>query len=296
MMKHFTIEPQNLPAGLYIVATPIGNLKDISLRALETLSSVDKILCEDTRVSQKLLAHYGITKPLEALHDHNEAEKAQKITNHITQGQSIALISDAGTPLISDPGFILVRMLKEQGLFVTHIPGASSIITALTLSSIPSDKFTFHGFLPTKSQARQDILRDIQQSYTTAIVLESPHRIMKTLQDICHIMGDDHDICLCRELTKKFEQCLHLPAKQLLDLAHKQNGFKGEIVLVIAPCTPQTYEADQMNLDAQILQALQHYRIKDVAHMLSEQTGLKKKDIYQRALELQSGNHHDESQ
>ncbi len=287
-MKHYSLEPHHLPPGLYIIATPIGNLKDISLRSLEILLSVDKILCEDTRVSQKLLIHYGISKPLEALHEHNEAKKVQAVTEDIKKGQSIALISDAGTPLISDPGFILVRTLQEQGLMVTHIPGASSMTTALVLSGIPSDKFMFYGFLPAKTQARQDILCDIRQSSITSIMFESPHRIMKTLQDIVDIMGGDHLVCLCRELTKKFEQCLHLPAKQLLDYG-KKHGFKGEIILVIAACTPQS-ENDHMDLDALIIQALNHYRIKDVAHMLSEQTGVKKKIIYQRALELQVRN------
>lgn len=292
-MNHFTLEEQDLSAGLYIVATPIGNLKDISLRALETLLSVDKILCEDTRVSQKLLAHYGISKPLEAFHDHNETQKAQKIADDIKDGQRLALISDAGTPLISDPGFILARTLQEQGLFVTHIPGSTSMVTALVLSGMPSDRFIFHGFLPSKSQARQDMLRNIQQSQTTAIVFESPHRILKSLQDVMDIMGEEHPVCLCRELTKKFEQCLHLSAKQLFDYGNQQGGFKGEIILVIAPCKPQQ-DHDQLDLDALIMQALKHYRIKDVAHMLAEQTGITKKIIYQRALELQTGESNDE--
>ncbi len=286
-MITITPEPQALEAGLYIIATPIGNLKDISIRALETLSSVDKILCEDTRVSHKLLSHFAISKPLEALHDHNELSKAEKIATDIRDGAKIALISDAGTPLISDPGFTLVRHLRQEQLMVTHIPGASSVTTALVLSAMPTDKFMFHGFLPAKSAARQDALRQIQQTQTTAIVLESPHRIIKSLEDIVLIMGGTQPISLCRELTKRFEECLYMPAQELLDKAIEQGGFRGEIILVLAPSIMDDDGNQEEDLDQQIIKALQHARIKDVAHMLSAQTGLPKKQIYQRALELQ---------
>ncbi len=273
----------SLNAGLYIVATPIGNLKDITINAIETLMSVDSILCEDTRVSKKLLSAYGIHKPLQALHDHNEEQKSQLILEQIQAGKSLALISDAGTPLISDPGYKLVHKLAEAGIFITHMPGASSLNTAMVLSALPTDRFMFVGFSPAKQGAKKQFLQDIKEQSVTTIILESPHRILDTLKEISHVFGANHPIALCRELTKRYEEVLRMPAGALYAYAKSQNGFKGEITLVIAPAdsNEQAHDIDKLLNDA-----LQIYRVKDAAHIVSEATGVAKKLLYQRALEL----------
>lgn len=280
-----SLSPVPLPAALYIIATPIGNLKDISLRALETLMSVDVILCEDTRVSQKLLNAYGISKKLMSLHEHNEQNRAAYILELISQGQSLALISDAGTPLISDPGYKLVQFLSAHHIPITHLPGASSINTAMVLSALPTDRFTFIGFAPAKSAARLSFLEDAKSLSTTIIMLESPHRILACLADICQVFGAQHPIALCRELTKKYEEVLRMNAQDLHAYAEKNQGFKGEITLVLAPFS-QDESLSNERLENLLREALKTYRIKDAAHIVAEQTGLSKKDIYNKALIL----------
>ncbi|MFV0430891.1 MAG: 16S rRNA (cytidine(1402)-2'-O)-methyltransferase [Alphaproteobacteria bacterium] len=278
------LEEKSLKAGLYIIATPIGNLKDISLNALEALMAVDIIFCEDTRVSKKLLSAYNIQKPLKALHDHNEEQKQEYIAELIASGQAVALISDAGTPLISDPGYKLVQHLTSQQLYVTHLPGPSSITTALVLSALPSDCFTFVGFIPAKKQAKQTFLQELKDKTETLIMLESPHRILDTLHEMSLILGANRQVSLCRELTKRYEEVLHMPLGELHEYAKAQDGFKGEITLVVAPAIVDN--EIEHDIDALLIKALETYRIKDAAHIVAEATGVSKKTLYQRALKI----------
>ena len=222
---------------LFIVSTPIGNLKDITLRALETLKGVDAVACEDTRQTGKLLAHYEIKKPLTALHDHNERFKTPELVNRLKGGQSIALVSDGGTPLISDPGWRLVHEAIAADVPVTWIPGASALLGALVLSGLPVDKFVFEGFLPPKSAARQRRLSFLKQEARTVILYESPHRLVKTLTDIRDILGDIEIAC-ARELTKLFEEVRREKVTQML--AHfEKHPPRGEFVLVFSAGTSQ---------------------------------------------------------
>ena len=219
---------------LFIVSTPIGNLQDITLRALETLKSVDVIACEDTRHTGKLLAHFEIKKALVGLHDHNERSKTPELINRLQGGESIALVSDGGTPLISDPGWRLAHDARAAGVAVTWIPGAAALLGALVLSGLPVDKFVFEGFLPPKSAARQRRLSFLKQEARTVILYESPHRLMKTLADIRDILGDIEIAC-ARELTKLFEEVRKEKVTQML--AHfKIHPPRGEFVIVLPPC------------------------------------------------------------
>ena len=216
---------------LFIVSTPIGNLKDITLRALETLTAVDAIACEDTRQTGKLLAHYEIKKPLTALHDHNERFKTPELVNRLTRGESIALVSDGGTPLVSDPGWRLVHEAIAAEVPVTWIPGATALIGGLVLSGLPTDKFVFEGFLPPKSAARRRRLEFLKQEARTLILYESPHRLLKTLRDIYEVFGDIHIAC-ARELTKLFEEVRRENVSAAL--AHfSKLPPRGEFVLVL---------------------------------------------------------------
>jgi len=220
---------------LFIVATPIGNLDDITFRAVEVLKSVDIVLAEDTRHSKKLLLHLDISKPIRAFHEHNEREKTKAIIDELHSGKSIALISDAGTPLISDPGYFLVAQAKKEGLRVVPIPGASALITALSASGLASDSFTFLGFLPSKKTARIKLLKTLLNQTKTSIFYESPKRILATLTDMYAIFGDSHEVCLAKELTKAFEtiQTDSIPnlIKYLnIDKSHQ----KGEFVILVS--------------------------------------------------------------
>ena len=219
---------------LFIVATPIGNLKDITLRALEVLKAVDYILCEDTRVTGKLLNRYEISKKLVPFNDFNEDKKAQAIINDLVSGQNIALVSDAGTPLISDPGYKLVRTCIHQGIAVETIPGPSSVIAALTISGLPPDKFTFVGYLPKKDSKRKKLLEDLKRSReivrSTIIAFESPFRLLKALEDIKEVFGDI-EITICRELTKMHEEVKQEKISESITYFSK-NIPKGELVLL----------------------------------------------------------------
>ena len=219
---------------LFIVATPIGNLKDITLRALEVLKAVDYILCEDTRVTGKLLNRYEISKKLVPFNDFNEDKKGQAVINDLVSGQNIALVSDAGTPLISDPGYKLVRACIHQGIAVETIPGPSSVIAALTISGLPPDKFTFVGYLPKKDVKRKKFLEDLKRSREvvrfTIIAFESPFRLLKTLEDIKGVYGDI-EIVVCRELTKMHEEVIRKSISEAF-LFFEKKSPRGEVVLV----------------------------------------------------------------
>ena len=216
---------------LYIVSTPIGNLKDITLRALETLKSVDLIAAEDTRHTKILLDHYEISKPLTSFFEHNEDRKTQDLIAQLKAGKNIALVSDAGTPGISDPGYPLIRAAQEEGIKIEVIPGVSAVITALTASGLPSHSFIFEGFLPVKSGARRKKLEGFKEEDRTVIFYESPHRVLKTLKDIVEVLDNPTVVC-ARELTKKFEEIRKGPAEELL-VYFTSHPPKGEFVLLI---------------------------------------------------------------
>ncbi len=225
--------PAEVPT-LYIVPTPIGNLGDITQRALEVLSNVDMIAAEDTRHTGKLLSHFNIQTKTFALHDHNEQQKAQVLVEKLLQGASIALVSDAGTPLISDPGYHLVSQCRHAGVKVVPLPGACAVITALSASGLPSDSFSFEGFLPPKSKGRKDKFLEIAKVERTCIFYESPHRITDSLQDMLDILGADRQVVLARELTKTFETIQSLPLGELIEWVNSDdNQQRGEMVLLV---------------------------------------------------------------
>jgi 16S rRNA (cytidine1402-2'-O)-methyltransferase len=221
-------------AGLYVVATPIGNLEDISYRAVRILSEVDLIAAEDTRHSRVLLTHYNISTTMLAFHEHNEAQVEGRILQRITEGGAIALISDAGTPLISDPGYRLVRAAREAGLPVYSVPGPSAITAALSVAGLPPDRFTFEGFLPTKATARKKKLQALCHETRTLVFFESSHRIGAAIADMTDIFGGQRLVAVCRELTKKFETVLRLPLAELnQQLLEDSNQSRGEFVVVV---------------------------------------------------------------
>lgn len=268
---------------LYIVATPIGNLQDITQRALETFTQVDLIAAEDTRHSGLLLNHYGIKKPFFALHDHNEQQKADLLVEKLQQGTNIALISDAGTPLISDPGFHLVRKCRQAGLKVVPLPGACAAITALCASGIASDRFCFEGFLPAKPKARKDKLQNIAEEDRTLIFYESTHRILDSLEDIETVLGADRYIVLAREITKTWETISGDTVTNLRQwLTEDPNRTKGEMVLIIEG-KPKTEENDSIN--PQAIKALtliaKELPLKKAAAIVAELYGYKKNALYQ---------------
>jgi 16S rRNA (cytidine1402-2'-O)-methyltransferase len=222
-----------LPPGLYIVATPIGNLEDITLRALRILKQADLIACEDTRQTQKLLNHYSITTRTISYHEHNEAGRAAELVEQLGQGTRIALVSDAGMPGISDPGFRIIKLAAERGISVVPIPGASALLLALAASGLPTDAFRFHGFLPPKAGQRKKTLEEIRSSSNTEIFYEAPHRLKETLADAVHVLGPARQICVARELTKIHEEFLRGSVGEVLQTLNSRGEIKGEITLLI---------------------------------------------------------------
>lgn len=276
----------DLTGILYIVATPIGNLQDITQRALDTFAQVDLIAAEDTRHSGLLLSHYGIKKPFFALHDHNEQEKAHILVEKLKQGSHIALISDAGTPLISDPGFHLVRQCREAGIRVVPLPGACAAITALCASGIASDRFCFEGFLPAKSKARKDKLENIAEEDRTLIFYESTHRILDTLEDMQSVLGEERYIVLAREITKTWETITGNTIKNLREwLLEDPSRTKGEMVLIVEG-KPKSDNNDEIS--PQAVKALEliaeELPLKKAAAIVAELYGYKKNALYQFGL------------
>ena len=276
----------DLSGILYIVATPIGNLQDITQRALNIFLQVDLIAAEDTRHSGLLLSHYGIKKPFFALHDHNEQEKAHVLVEKLKQGSNIALISDAGTPLISDPGFHLVRRCREAGIRVVPLPGACAAISALCASGIASDRFCFEGFLPAKSKARKDKLEDLAEEARTLIFYESTHRISDALADMQVVLGDDRYVVLARELSKTWETIVGDTLKNLRQwLAEDPNRTKGEMVLIVEGKAKSEGNDD---ISPQAVKALKliakELPLKKAAAIVAELYGYKKNALYQFGL------------
>ncbi len=273
-----------LPAGLYIVATPIGHLGDITLRAVVTLLNADTIACEDTRVSGGMLAKYGIKKPLLSYHDHNATTAGAKILAAIHKGEAVALISDAGMPLISDPGFQLVNECVAAGYAITVIPGASAALTALASSGMPTDQFHFAGFLPNKTTARQQAIAAIAQTTGTIIFYEAPQRLADSLADLAKILGETRQAAVARELTKMFEETRRGSLGALAEFYADQE-VKGEIVILIAPAA-ETVSHSAEDVETMLRDALKNQSLRDAVNAVSVLTGAKKSEVYDLALKL----------
>jgi len=277
-------EAPELPAGLHVVATPIGNLRDITIRALETLAAADVIYCEDTRTSAKLTAHFGIETPRKALHEHNERALAAAICEDIARGGRVALISDAGTPLLSDPGFPVVRAVREAGLPVFAAPGASALLAALAVAGLPTDAFGFHGFLPARAEGRKTALTALSDRRETLAFYESPRRLGHTLATMADIFGPDRIAVVALELTKKFERVSRGP---LGDLAAQFGAAeKGEAVILVAGATD--IAADPEEWHAALTEAMVDKPLRAAVDDITARFGLKRKDVYAAALALKA--------
>ena len=275
---------------LYIVATPLGNLGDISQRAITTLQHVDLIAAEDTRHSKKLLVHLGIDKPMIAFHEHNERDRAGEILNQLQAGRQIALISDAGTPLISDPGYHLVRQVHEAGIRVVPIPGPSAVITALCASGLATDHFSFEGFLPAKAVAREKTLDELVRETRTMVFYESPHRLLDTLKSMLQVFGPARRMTLARELTKTFETIRQDTIANLLSWVEgNPEQQKGESVLIVEGAQAQASRRVEVDGDKLLLILLSYMSVKDAAHHAAQLTGQSKNELYQRALAIKQG-------
>ncbi|HEX8417583.1 MAG TPA: 16S rRNA (cytidine(1402)-2'-O)-methyltransferase [Methylobacterium sp.] len=280
-------EAEPLEPGLHVVATPIGNLRDVTFRALATLAAADAVLAEDTRVTRTLLMHYGITTPLVAYHEHSNAAVRERMVARMQAGQALALVSDAGTPLVSDPGFKLVQAAIEAGIAITPIPGPSAVMTAIVAAGLPTDRFFFEGFLPQKAGARRNRLAALAGVPGTLVVFESPHRLIEMLADAAAILGPARPAAVARELTKLFETIRRGTLGTLAETFAEEGAPKGEIVVVIgtAPDEEAPGEHDA-GLDAAIVAALARHSIKDAAALVADETGQPRRVVYARALAL----------
>jgi 16S rRNA (cytidine1402-2'-O)-methyltransferase len=276
-----------LPAGLYVVATPIGNLSDISIRALDTLAAADLVACEDTRVTRKLLTRYGIKARIVSYHEHSGPRDHRRLLDTLREGRSIALASDAGTPLISDPGALLVADAIEAGFAVVPIPGPSSVMAALSAAGVAADAVLFLGFLPAKSGARMKRLTEVAPVQATLVLFESPNRIAALLADATAAFGGERSAVVCRELTKLHET---FDRGSLQELAgrYQDTATKGEIVLVVAP-PGEAKQPPMENTDALLLEALRSMSVKEAAAAVADATGMPRRALYQRALKLKGG-------
>ncbi len=288
-------------AGIYIVATPIGNLGDLTLRARDLLSRVDLIACEDTRVTKKLLLAHGLTTALLAYHDHNAARVRPRLIEQVKLGKSVALLSDAGTPLVSDPGLKLVQAAQAEGLYVTALPGPSAILTALVLSGLPCSAFFFAGFLPNKQTARRQALAKWRDLNATLIFFESPRRLRACLEDVGQILGN-REAVVARELTKRYEELRRGRVETLLEGYEGEAPPKGELVLLVGPPDPDTAPLNAKEVDAQLLAALATLSTRDAATTVAAAVGLPRRQLYARALALAKsgpgsaeGQEHDET-
>ena len=280
--KNLGLEP-----GLYIIATPIGNAQDITLRALDTLKKADVIVCEDTRVTSKLLSIHNINRPLMIYHEHNSKSAGPKIIEHLQRGKIVAFVSDAGTPLISDPGFRLVQACARKKIYVTHLPGASSVLTSLVLAELPTDKFLFAGFPPNKVGQRIKFFEDLNTVQATLVFMENSKRIVKSLNDMTRIFGS-RDAAIGRELTKKFEEV----RKGSLDELYKHYALvgapKGEVTIVIGPPPKNKTKVPQKKIDILLKEIIKVKSLRDTVETVVTSTGAPRKDIYARALKLTS--------
>ncbi len=275
-----------MSAQLFVVATPIGHLDDMTFRAIDILKSVAVVAAEDTRQSAHLLKHYNILTPLTACHDHNESSKIEQLVTKMLNGESVALISDAGTPLISDPGFKLVRAAQEHGIRVIPVPGACAAIAALSAVGLPSDRFSFEGFLPSKSTQRISQLEKLKAETQTLIFYEAPHRILASVKDMAQVFGENRPVGFAREITKTFETIKKMTLKELIVfIENDRNQEKGEIVVLVGGAT-EVKDLAQDKLDELLQRLLQDLSVKAASQLAADLTGIKKKVAYQRALEL----------
>ena len=276
-----------MSGSLYIIATPIGNLSDITLRAIETLKNVDLVLAEDTRHSKKLFDHYEIKSPLTAFHEHNENEKASGIISEIHSGKSIALISDAGTPLISDPGYQLVSEAKKIGINVIPIPGPNAAIAALSSSGMASSSFSFFGFLPAKQASRLKLLKTKRSLDETIIFYESPKRILATIKDMMDVFGETRRVCLAKELTKSFETILNDNLIALIDFLESDPSHqKGEFVLIVSTDDKIDFDEAKSELEKILPILSDEMGASKASKLASKITGLVKKYCYKKAINL----------
>jgi len=283
------VASNSTPGSLYVVATPIGNLDDMSVRALKVLREVTLIAAEDTRHSSRLMQHFGISTPLAACHEHNERDEGSRFITRLLAGDDVALISDAGTPLISDPGYHLVRQARAAGVPVVPVPGACALIAALSAAGLPSDRFIFEGFLPAKAVGRKARLEQVKEEPRTLIFYEAPHRILECLQDMEQVFGADRPALLAREITKTFETLKGLPLGDLRAFVEADsNQQRGECVVLVAGWTPPEDE-DVIGSEARrILDLLlEEMPLKRAAALAAEITGVRKNLLYQVALDKQ---------
>ena len=281
----------NNQGTLYVVATPIGNLGDITLRALDILKSVDAIAAEDTRHTSGLLSHFGISKKLIAVHEHNEQQSAEKLLAQLNNGESVALVTDAGTPGVSDPGAVVVNAARKAGVKVVPIPGVSAVIAALSASGITQNGFYFHGFLPASGAARRKILAQLKSQSVTLVFYEAPHRIVESVEDIANVLGVERQLTFAREMTKTFETFYTCPAGLAGTwLQADTNQQRGEFVLLIEPAA--VVEAQEISEEAQrVLKCLMlALPLKQAVALATEITSLKKNDLYEFALTLKQAN------
>ena len=279
-----------MSAQLFVVATPIGHLDDMTYRAIDVLKSVSLIAAEDTRQSALLMKHYNISTPLTACHDHNESNKIDIIIDKLKNGENVALVSDAGTPLISDPGFKLVRAAQDHGIRVVPVPGACAAIAAVSAVGLPSDHFSFEGFLSSKQSQRLIQLNKLKDNTHTMIIYEAPHRILDSVTDMVSVFGADREVGFAREITKTFETIKKMTLGDLHSfIANDHHQQKGEIVLVIAGAATEK-DMQQEELDKLLNRLLQDLSVKAASQLAADLTGIKKKVAYQRALELSGAN------
>ncbi len=278
-------EAKPIGAGLHVVATPIGNLGDITFRALATLAAADAVIAEDTRVTKTLLAHYGIATPMITYHEHNAAVMRPHLIARLKTGAALALVSDAGTPLVSDPGFKLVADALTEGIAVIPVPGASAVLAALVVAGLPTDRFFFEGFLPPRSAARRQRIAELAPIPGTLVFFESPRRLAETLQDLAAVLGA-RPAAIARELTKHFETVRRGDLNELAQALAQEEPPRGEIVLLVGPPQTGTRELSAEDLDQKLLSALQTLSVKDAAAVVSAQSGQNRRQVYARAVEL----------
>ena len=276
-----SMEQVRKPGVLYIVATPIGNLEDISLRALRILKEADLIACEDTRQSRKLLDHYAIAKPLVSYHEHNERQRAEELVEKLLAGSTTALISDAGMPGISDPGYRVVKLAIEKNIPVVPVPGPSAVVAALAASGLPSDAYEFHGFLPAKAGPRRTALEEIRNHPHTVVFYEAPHRIEESLEDIVQVLGPERPLVIARELTKLHEEFMRGTATEVLKLA-RERELKGEITLLIGRSEGGPPDLPKLDLRSRLEEIMREQKLDEKAALkvLAKEQGLSKSAVY----------------
>jgi len=271
-----------LAPGLYLVATPIGNLEDITLRALRILKEADLIACEDTRQTQKLLNHYGITTRTTSYHEHNEAERAQELVGELKQGMRIAVVTDAGMPGISDPGFRLISLTIEHRVPVVPIPGASAVLSALVASGLPTDSFRFNGFLPAKTGQRRQMLESIKTSTHTQVCYEAPHRVKEAVEDIVEVLGAQRHIVIAREITKIHEEFLRGSAGEVLKTLNARGDVKGEITLLIGKAEETKQTTSRVTISERLQQIMSEKNLDEKAALkkIAKELGISKSEAY----------------